>query len=222
MNDHLAVAVGRVIQGVLALERELRSGSTRTLPEVRGQLIDLVDGLSEEARRAGEREQDFDLARCALVCWIDELMTLHCDWPFREQFRAQCLELHYPELHNLKGRRPPDVRRPVEGPTLFYEMADLARTRPEVDALETFYICVALGFEGQLYWEHERRAWMEATYGHIKERQRDGPPGPDRAGGPGLQPLRGARLRLGVALLVAGSALATFLALLRAVHLRPY
>jgi type VI secretion system protein ImpK len=226
MTDSFAEAVGRVILGATELEEQLRGGGAgmdSSLEAVRGRLVRLVDGFARDARRSPGREEDYELARCALVCWLDEVFTVHCPWPSQQAFRARCLELQYPEVHIQRGRKPPEVRRPVEGPTLFYEMAEVARRRPEVDAIETYYLCVALGFKGRLLDEDERRAWLDEVYAHIRERQpaeSDGPPA--AAVADGLRPLHGARLRLGVALLTAATALLTLLAFIVAVHRRPY
>lgn len=222
MNDDFSAAVGRVVQGILEIEEDIRRGATPTVAEVRSGAVRLVSAITEQGRRSPTREEDYELARCALVCWIDEVFTIHCPWPHKHDFRAQCLELLYPELHELKGRRIPATRRPVEGPILFYEMADVARTRPEVDALEAFVLCVALGFEGELYREDERRNWLDAAYAQLKERQGPDPAPIELPVGEGLRPLFGGHLRLGVAWLVAGTALATLIGLIVAIHFRPY
>lgn len=227
MTDSFAEAVSRVVLGAEGLVARLRRGDgglDGSLEAVRGQLVRLVDGFARDARRSPGREEDFELARCALVCWLDELFTVHCPWPSQHAFRARCLELQYPELHALRGRKPPEVQRPVEGPTLFYEMAEVARRRPEVDAVETYYLCVALGFKGQLLDETERRAWLDEIYNHIRERQpADAEESTSGSSDPsGLRPLHGARLRFGISVLIAITALLTLLCFIVAVHRRPY
>jgi type VI protein secretion system component VasF len=226
MNESFAESVGRVILGVTGLESQLRQHSgSLTVDTVRDQLIRLIDAFAREGRRAPGREDDYDLARCALVCWIDELFTVHAQWDHaaKKAFRDRCLERHYPELHHIRGRKPPEFPPPLEAPTLFYEMSELSKQRPEADALETYYLCAALGFEGALHDDDEaRRAWFESAWAHIRERQP-----PDSVTGPNLspsqlQPLTGARFRLGVATLVAVSALLTLLTFILAVHRKPY
>ena len=224
MKNDFAVIVGRVILGMLRMRDDLRGSARPTVDDVRDRAIGLIERLDAEARRLAFRPEDIDLARCALICWIDELLILHCDWEHGDAFRAQCLELHFPEIRRLPGRAS-EPRGAVEGPFLFYEMADVAKTRPDPGAAEVFYHCVALGFEGNLLGEDERREWLGSLLRHIKERHEkdprrdaDPPTVPDE----GLRPLYGEHLLLGVAILVAATAAVTLAAFIVAVHLRPY
>ena len=99
MNDHFADAVGDVIQGVLEFQETLRAGKVPTVDEARPRFIRLIDAFAKKGAEQPERKLDYDLARSALVYWIDEMLTLHWGWPHAEDFRAVCLEL---VLHGFK------------------------------------------------------------------------------------------------------------------------
>jgi type VI secretion system protein ImpK len=222
MNDHFADAVGEVIQGVLEFRDSLSAGRAPTVDETRARLVRLIDGFAKKGAEQPPRRLDFDLARSALVYWIDEMLTLHWGWQYAEEFRTVCLELHYPDLKNLKERSPRQHDRAVEGPYRFFEMADLARTRDEPDALETFLLCVALGFRGRFDMrEHLLTEWGRQAHAHVAPRLRRQEEEAPLPGVP-LRRLRGQHLFLGVSILVAATGILTLFAFIVAVHLRPY
>ncbi len=222
MNDRFADAFGEVIQGVLAFQDELRALHAPSVEEARPRFIRLIDGFAKKGDEQPEHKLDFDLARSALVYWIDEMVTLHWGWPHAEEFRAVCLELHYTDLKRLKDRSPAEHDRAVEGPYRFFEIAELAKTRDQPDALETFFMCVALGFRGRFEMrEHLLEEWSRTVHAHLAPRLRKKEEEARLARVP-LRLLRGQHLLLGVSVLVAVTALVTLIAFILAVHARPY
>jgi type VI secretion system protein ImpK len=101
---------------------------------------------------ANEASAPFLGVRYALVCWLDELLIL--DSPWGEQWNERKLE---GALYGTNDRA-----------WRFWEQARRAETRPETDALEAFYLCVMLGFRGEL---HEAPAklkeWIEGAVGRL-------------------------------------------------------
>ena len=222
MNDHFADAVNEVIQGVLEFHDVLRASKVPTVDEARPRFIRLIDGFAKKGAEQPERKLDYDLARSALVYWIDEMLTLHWGWEHAEDFRAVCLELYYTDLKSLKERAPRQHDRAVEGPYRFFEMAELAKTRDEPDALETFLLCVALGFRGRFDMrEHLLTEWGGQVHAHIAPRLRRKEEEAPLAGVP-MRRLRGQHLLLGVSVLVAVTAVVTLISVIVAVHARPY
>jgi type VI secretion system protein ImpK len=222
MNDHFADAVGEVIQGVLEFQETLRAHKVPTVEEARPRFVRLIDGFAKKVSERPARKMDFDLARCALVYWIDEMLTLHWGWQYAEDFRAVCLELHYTDLKGLKERSPRQHDRAVEGPYRFFEMADLAKVREETDALETFLLCVTLGFRGRFDMREPLLIdWVRQVHAHIALRLRSKDDEPAITGAP-VRRLRGQHLLLGVSVLVAVTAMVTLISFIIAVHARPY
>jgi type VI secretion system protein ImpK len=222
MNDHFADAVGEVIQGVLEFQDTLRKGKVPTVEEARPRFIRLIDGFAKKGNERPPQRMDFDLARCALVYWIDELLTLHWGWQHAEEFRAVCLELHYIDLKILKEKAPRQHDRAVEGPYRFFEMAELAQLRESSDALETFLLCVSLGFRGRYDMREQLLVdWVRQVHSHIALRLKRKDDETDMAGTP-LRRLFGQHLLLGVSVLVAVTAMVTLISFIVAVHARPY
>jgi type VI secretion system protein ImpK len=89
--------------------------------------------------------------RYALVCWLDELFTCHSPW-------AAAWNEHKLEV-DLYGSNDRAWR--------FWEQAKLAQSRPGNDALEAFYLCVALGFRGEL---REQPEGLQVWTNHAKTR----------------------------------------------------
>lgn len=80
---------------------------------------------------AGNREME--LAKCALAYWMDEVL-INSDWSHAKTWKDNTLERDL-----FDGRD-----RAYE----FFEKAKVAKSLGRTDALETFYLCVALGFKG--------------------------------------------------------------------------
>jgi type VI secretion system protein ImpK len=50
----------------------------------------------------------------------------------------------------------------------FWQLARRAETRPTTDGLEVFYLCVLLGFRGELRTQPEKlREWVDATRARV-------------------------------------------------------
>ena len=91
--------------------------------------------------------------RRALLCWIDEFLIDHT--PQGRAWSAHAL------LPMLDGAR--------DGARLFWDEARYAETRGDLDALETMYWCVMLGFRGELKADAERLAAWVARVRHNWE-----------------------------------------------------
>jgi type IV/VI secretion system ImpK/VasF family protein len=90
--------------------------------------------------------------RYALACWLDELLILHSPWS--AAWNERKLEA---TLYGTNDRA-----------WKFWEQAELAAARPTPDALEGFFLCVVLGFRGELGLEPERFAtWFRATQDRL-------------------------------------------------------
>jgi type VI secretion system protein ImpK len=114
------------------------------------------------AADAGARRSDRFLGvRYALVCWLDEMFVLESPWG--QQWNEQKLEA---ELYGTNDRA-----------WRFWEQARRAESRPEKDTLEVFYLCVMLGFGGELREQPDRlRAWTAAARAMIAQIQGGEPP----------------------------------------------
>jgi type VI secretion system protein ImpK len=113
----------------------------RRLPEYGGDVR--LDARGDPISGAGQ----FLGARYALVCWLDELFLMDSPWDAR--WNENKLELA------LYGGNDRAWR--------FWEQARLAESRQGAGSLSAFYLCVMLGFRGEMH-EHpaQLQAWTES------------------------------------------------------------
>jgi type VI secretion system protein ImpK len=99
--------------------------------------------------------QEFLGIRYALVCWLDEIMV---DSPYRDPWDDRKLET---QLYGTNDRAQ-----------AFWEQARRAEGRVGSDASEVFFLCVMLGFRGELRGQAEKlQAWVNAMQARIAQGQ---------------------------------------------------
>jgi len=148
MMKELSAIVYKVISCALDLKDRLDRGESPNLKDEHHRLATMIraDG---EARRYADYSGDgvFLGARYALACWVDELFIIHCHSPWADQWKEKTIE---DELFHTNVAA-----------TKFWEQADIALQRggaartaapPGSDAIETFFLCVVLGFRGN-HWD---------------------------------------------------------------------
>jgi type VI secretion system protein ImpK len=103
----------------------------------------------------------------ALVCWLDEIFI--DDSPWGKRWQNQLLEWA--------------LYRSREAAHKFWELARRAEARSGRDELEVYYLCVMLGFRGDLRDDPARlRAWRNAVETRLKQNlgaEWTAPPGRD-------------------------------------------
>jgi len=129
MTPNFAQAVDPIFLYVLALLDRISRDVKPKPQEERARIRALID--EAEARLGASVE--WELAKYALVSWIDE-MLVDAYWDGREWWSNNVLEI---ELFNSR-----------ECNEKFYVKAQQASTVSGRDALEVFYVCVILGFRG--------------------------------------------------------------------------
>jgi type VI secretion system protein ImpK len=129
MTPKFSAAVDPVFLHVLGLLDRIghdeRPSPSEERLRIRGWL-DQADG------RLGQGPE-WMLAKYALVSWIDDVL-IEAPWEGRSWWKENALEV---EVFNTRLRNEQ-----------FYVKAREALSLPQKDALETFYVCVVLGFRG--------------------------------------------------------------------------
>jgi type VI secretion system protein ImpK len=154
VREEVARVVYEVLRDGLKLREQLDLGSKSLSLE--GFQLQLKNRLHSPAiARDPAAEGDGYLgARYALVSWLDEIFILG-DSPWKDDWNRKALEVQ------LFGDR---LRAPM-----FWQQADLASVRSDKDALETFLLCLLLGFRGDLRDDvgslQDRREKFEAQIG---------------------------------------------------------
>ena len=169
MRDNIAQLVHPVLAHGLQLVARLRAGEAVDLEQEQAILKDLLlsdfeslrwhefggDAASgilapgAEALDVRQHAADHFLGvRYLLVCWLDEIFCNGSTWGTRWNERKLEVELYGTNDRAWK----------------FWDQAKIARSRPGTDALEVAYLCVALGFRGQLQSDAERlRTWIDSA-----------------------------------------------------------
>ncbi|QDU61525.1 hypothetical protein Pan216_23860 [Planctomycetes bacterium Pan216] len=130
MNDAFAAKTYPTILYVLDLLERIESGKVDVRPADEKPRLKQYLGQLETR---GEDQSELDLARTALVYWIDEVL-INANWVHAGEWKNDTLEREY-----FTGRiRARD----------FFDKASVAGRLSRTDALETFFLCVALGFVG--------------------------------------------------------------------------
>ncbi len=171
MRDELANFVHPIFIQGLRLKERLAAGDLLNFGSEQATLKSLLLGEGE-ARRCpdfggddsayagvarGHVNPDYFLGvRYGLVCWLDELFIRNTPWS--KAWNEMRLEA---ALYGLSER---DTR--------FWQQARLAEQRPNADALEGYYLCVMLGFRGEMREFPDRlSAWAEPALKRIVREQ---------------------------------------------------
>lgn len=129
MTPKFAEAVDPIFLNVLGLLDRIERLESPKPEDVRVRLRVLID---EAEARLGTGEE-WQLAKYALVAWIDE-MLIDAPWDSREWWKNNVLEQFY---FNTRIRNQN-----------YFMLAKQAAELTGRDALEVFYVCVVLGFRG--------------------------------------------------------------------------
>lgn len=109
-------------------------------------------------------ESHFLGVRYALTCWLDELFILYSPW--EKPWTERKLEA---ALYGTNDRA-----------WKFWDQTRKAELRPNTDALEALYLCVMLGFRGEMIETPDKlRDWVAATQARLAKHQTQdwhGPP----------------------------------------------
>ncbi len=144
--------------------------------------------MTEVGRRTTSTEL-FLGVRYALACWLDEIFI--GDSPWSVEWNERKIE---EALYGTNDRA-----------WKFWEQARRSEARPGTDALEVYYLCVMLGFRGDLRDESDKLgSWVKATSGAIGKGQgQEFPVPPELEPNSNVPPLHG-RERLQTMILFVG------------------
>jgi type VI secretion system protein ImpK len=204
MREETAGLVHGVFRYGLDLKDRLARGEFPALATEQAMLLRLLEG-TPEAKGPADPTAAAEV-RYALVCWLDELFVDETQWGARWNERK--LEVAAFGTNDRAWR--------------FWEQARQAATRNDADALEVFYLCVQLGFRGELRGEAERlAAWAAVARGQIEQAPGQAwTPPPELDPPTNVPPLRGRdlfqkmALRAAVVLLLAIPVAAFFVVML--------
>src|SRR5271166_1720767 len=136
MTDSFADVVMPIFSKVIGLQDRLSWGEARNLEEVKKETKSWIEQASRRAVVSPELSLSFELVKFGLVAWIDEVLD-GSDWGSSVGWGS--------EEHVLEW----DFYHSHDRAWLFYKHADRAEAQSNMDALETYLLCVTLGFKGE-------------------------------------------------------------------------
>jgi len=145
MTPQFAQAVDPIFLAMLDLLDQISQNQPVSPQNERYRLVAAVD-YAEAALGGGI---EWELAKYALVSWIDE-MLVETPWSGRDWWSNNVLEVQYFNTRLCNER--------------FYTKAQEASAQPRRDALEVFYNCVILGFRG-LYRDPNLASSLTSVHG---------------------------------------------------------
>jgi len=131
MNDRLY----QICAEILVTAVQLTSDSSAVAgSDLRQRLVSSLDRMVSDGRRLGIADADLSEARYALVAFIDE-QIMRSDWSGRADWMARPLQL---DLY----------RENTAGENFFVRLRSLLRAGDRPVAVELYYLCLVLGFQG--------------------------------------------------------------------------
>jgi type VI secretion system protein ImpK len=155
MPDHTVYPILRY--GLRLLDR-LRLKEAADIDTEQNELKRLFGQNPSQWTQAGPEGSTFVGYRYALACWLDDVFILDPDSPWREAWRNKSIEVALFGEALRAGR--------------FWEQCRLAERAGDVNALEVYYLCVMLGFRGDLRDDPDGlQRWREAVEGLVAQGQ---------------------------------------------------
>lgn len=135
MESRLNERLYQVCADVLVTAVQLtQASSVAASGDLRQRLIGALERMVNDGRRMGIADADLAEARYALVAFIDE-QVMRSDWAGRAEWMARPLQL---ELY----------RENTAGENFFVRLRALLRAGDRPIAVEIYYLCLVLGFQG--------------------------------------------------------------------------
>ncbi len=213
MTESFAGLVGPILQQVIDLRESFRRDENPSPEVVKRNLIKAFQAAQKHVSEA--QVGDFALAQYALIYWVDEVL-IKSSWRSADHWKNSILELEY------FGTRQAAVDFWNRAKQAEDQVKIRGRTTRNADALETFFLCAALGFRGELFQdEAEIEIWSARVGPIIRDTYPDPPPPlPGSAGNHGVRGFQGERWLVRASLLVAITFVLTLLGFITAVHQR--
>jgi type VI secretion system protein ImpK len=131
MSEDTARVVYPIFRHGLRLKERLRHGERPDLDTVQNELRNLF-----AAGPTKGMDDPFLGFLYPLACWLDDIFILDPESPWRQEWKDKTFE---GALFQSRDRA-----------SLFWEQCRMAEMRADTNALAVFYLCVMLGFRGQL------------------------------------------------------------------------
>lgn len=134
MTPDFARAVDPIIEYMVELKDRIQRRNVAAPQNIRQAFLNLLQDADDILRN---RMEEWELAKYALLVWIDEDLSAEDSWPGWQFWTEHKL------VQQLAGHGEQFVGREE-----FFRRAQKAGHHPKKDALEVYFLCVVLGFQG--------------------------------------------------------------------------
>lgn len=154
-----------VVLYLVAFQRRVQEGEPVTYEDTRAEVLALLSDLEQRSHQEPGLWEHWTKVRNPLVYLVDEIMILNCEWPHRQDWSNDCLEV------TLLGHPT------ALGGESFYTECDEALhelelaerherkdQEPKIETLMIYYVALQTGFKGRYALDMD--AWREYK-GHV-------------------------------------------------------
>lgn len=134
------------------LFREAPEASRSEPTALRAHLISMIEEFTRDPDARAVPAEELEAARFALVAWVDEMINTS-SWSNRDEWRKEPLQLQ--------------LYQTVRAGNEFYDRLRALRA-DQLEARAFYYVCLALGFRGQVTDPGERRALLQGLYDSMR------------------------------------------------------
>lgn len=135
MTPDFARAIDPIIESMVELKDRIQRRNVAAPQNIRQTFLNLLQDADGILRN---RAEEWELAKYALVVWIDEDLSAEDSWSGWQYWTE----------HKLVQQIPGRKGEQFVGREEFFRRAQEAGRIPKKDALEVFFLCVVLGFQG--------------------------------------------------------------------------
>lgn len=140
-----------VILYLVAFQRRVEDGETVSYADTRAETLALLSELDRKSHTEPGLWDAWVKARAPLVYLIDEVMILNANWPYRQEWNDECLEVallgHQSALAGKKFYEDCDEAvRELE----LAERHERQDRRMRMEIVMVFYVALQTGFKGEL------------------------------------------------------------------------
>lgn len=165
MNPKFAKHIDPVFEYVLGILERAEKGKEPDPEEEKAKIVARLNRIDASLGNDRNWCEEWELARYALVAWIDECLVYGCPWDGGGEWQNNPLEVDLYQEGFQSGNAAEE----------FFNRADKAAQLRNKDALEVYYLAVILGFRGIYRPEIGRsetdpkalRKWLKKTVATI-------------------------------------------------------
>ncbi len=149
-----------VVLYLVAFQRRVDDGDAVSYDDTRAEVLALLNDLDQRSHSEPGLWEAWTRARIPLVYLIDEVMILNCNWPYRQEWSNECLEVallgHAQALGGENFYSSCDEALKELETAERHERHDM---RSKVEIVMVYYVALQTGFKGKYALDLD--AWRE-------------------------------------------------------------